>query len=64
MFYDDDLKNGDIAQIDLRCVFENATIYGQVFKDEEGNIEIYIPEGKYHTEFYIKVPKSLKPIDK
>jgi hypothetical protein len=59
-----DLKNGDIVKIDLREVFENATIYGQAFIDEDDNIEIYIQEGKYNTDFYIKVPKSLKHIDK
>lgn len=59
-----DLKNGDIVKIDLREVFDNAIIYGQAFIDEDDNIEIYVQEGKYNTDFYIKVEKSPKHIDK
>jgi hypothetical protein len=27
------------------------------YVDENGNVEIYIPENEYHTGFYLKVPK-------
>ena len=51
-------KNGDIIQFDLKTVFPNSTISGQYFEDDEGNVEIYIPEGVYNTSFYIKLPKK------
>ena len=60
MFYDDNFENGDIVHVDLRSIFGNATVCGQAFKDEDGNIEVYIPEDKHHTEFYIKIPKNFK----
>lgn len=53
-------KNGDILTFDLRTVFPNATIAGQYFEDNNGNVEIYIPETELYTSFYIKVPKSEK----
>lgn len=53
-------KNGDILTFDLRTVFPNATIAGQYFEDDEGNVEIYIPETELYTSFYIKVPKNTK----
>ena len=52
------LKNGDMIQFDLRSAFPNATVFGEYFEDENGNIEIYIPEGENHTSFYIKIPQS------
>jgi hypothetical protein len=30
------------------------------YTDNDGNVEIYIPENEYHTGFYIKVPKNTK----
>jgi hypothetical protein len=30
------------------------------FEDKDGNVEIYIPENKHHTGFYIKIPKQNK----
>ena len=53
-------KNGDIITLDLRQVFPNATVAGQYFEDEEGNVEIYVSETPYLTSFYIKVPKNTK----
>ena len=53
-------KNGDILTFDLRQVFPNDTIAGQYFEDEEGNVEIYVPETELYTSFYIKVPKNTK----
>ena len=53
-------KNGDLIPFDLRKVFPNATIAGQYFEDEDGNVEIYVPETPYLTSFYIKLPKSEK----
>lgn len=57
-------QNGDIIQCDLREIFFSAIVSGQYFEDDKGNVEIYIPENKYHTDFYIKVPKNQKGIDK
>ena len=53
-------KNGDILKFDLRKVLPNATVAGQYFEDDNGNVEIYIPETDYYTSFYIKVPKNMK----
>ena len=53
-------KNGDLITFDLRKVFPNATIAGQYFEDEDGNVEIYVPETPCLTSFYIKLPKSEK----
>lgn len=53
-------KNGDILTFDLRTIFPNATIAGQYFEDDNGNVEIYIPETELYTSFYIKVPKNTK----
>ena len=53
-------KNGDILTLDLRTVFPNATIAGQYFEDDNGNVEIYIPETGLYTSFYIKLPKNTK----
>ena len=57
-------KNGDIVEFDLKRIFPNAIISGQYFQDDEGNVEIYISENEYHTDFYIKLPKIQKGIDK
>ena len=57
-------KNGDIIQLDLRTIFPNSTVSGQYFEDDNGNVEIYIPEGVYNTSFYAKLPKIQKGIDK
>ena len=56
-------QNGDIIQCDLRTIFPNATVTGQYFEDDEGNVEIYIPENEYHTSFCVKLPKNKKGID-
>ena len=57
-------QNGDIIQINLKDIFPNSIICGEYFEDDDGNVEIYIPEGVCHTSFYIKVEKSPKHIDK
>lgn len=57
-------KNGDIITFDLRTVFPNAIIAGQYFEDDNGNVEIYVPETNCVTGFYIKLPKNQKGIDK
>lgn len=54
------LKNGDMIQVDLKSIFPNSIVYGEYFEDDNGNMEIYIPEGIYHTSFYIKIPKNYK----
>ena len=51
-------KNGDMIQIDLKHIFQNSIICGEYFEDDNGNVEIYIPEGVCHTSFYIKIPKN------
>lgn len=38
--------------------FKRQGIPYEIFKDENGNVEIYIPENEYHTGFYIKIPKN------
>lgn len=53
-------KNGDILTFDLRKVFPTVMVAGQYFKDDNDDVEIYIPETDYHTSFYIKVPKNAK----
>ena len=52
-------KNGDIVSVDLRVIFQNATVYGQYFVDENGNAEIYVPESENYTSFNIKLPNTL-----
>lgn len=52
-------KNGDIISVDLRAVFQNATVYGQYFVDENGNAEIYVPASENCTSFNIKLPNTL-----
>jgi hypothetical protein len=52
------LKNGDMIQIDLKNIFPNSIVCGEYFEDDNGNVEIYIPEGICHTSFYIKIPKN------
>ena len=54
------LKNGDIIQVDLKSIFPNSIVCGEYFEDDNGNMEIYIPEGVCHTSFYIKIPKNHK----
>ena len=49
--------NGDKISINLATFFSvYEDVEGEVFQDEEGNIEIYIPENTYYTSFYIKIP--------
>ena len=52
------LKNGDMITVDLKTIFPNSIICGEYFEDDDGNVEIYIPEGVCHTSFYIKIPKT------
>ena len=52
------LKNGDMITVDLKTIFPNSLICGEYFEDDDGNVEIYIPEGVCHTSFYIKIPKK------
>jgi hypothetical protein len=52
------LKNGDMMTVDLKAIFPNSLVCGEYFEDDDGNIEIYIPEGVCHTGFYIKIPKN------
>ena len=44
--------------VDLKAIFPNSLVCGEYFEDDDGNIEIYIPEGVCHTGFYIKIPKN------
>lgn len=58
-------KNGDKVSIDLSNFFTAFDIVeGEFYQDDEGNAEIYIPETKYYTSFYVKLPKIQKGIDK
>jgi hypothetical protein len=46
-----DIENGNLN-------FCRENILFEMFEDKDGNVEIYIPENKYHTGFYLKLPKN------
>lgn len=56
------MKNGDKTTVDLVKIFywyvKNHTPKAEYYEDEEGNVELYIPESKEYTEFRIKIPKT------
>ena len=53
------LKNGDMITVDLKTIFPNSLVCGEYFEDDNGNVEIFIPESVCNTSFYIKIPKNL-----
>jgi hypothetical protein len=40
-----------------RLLLQEVCVPYEEYTDGQGNVEIYIPENEYHTDFYIKVPK-------
>ena len=65
-------KNGDKISINLANLFSAyKDVDGEYYQDENGNVEIHIPETENYTDFYVKLPKmyigvdlSLKEVDK
>lgn len=58
-------KNGDKVSINLANFFSAFEfVEGEFYQDDDGNVEIYIPEAKQYTSFYVKLPKFQKGIDK
>lgn len=54
-------KNGDKISMNLATFFSAYDdVTGEYYQDENGNVEIYIPENEFHTEFYMKLPKDTK----
>ena len=56
------MKNGDKIPVDLVNLFywcvKNHKPQAEYYEDEEGNVELYIPETKEYTDFRIKIPKN------
>ena len=51
-------KNGDKISMNLANFFSTYEfVDGEYYQDENGNVEIYIPETENYTGFYIKLPK-------
>jgi hypothetical protein len=49
-------KNGDKIPIDLKEFFkDNHNVLGVFYEDDDGNVEIYVPETEQYTGFYLKV---------
>ena len=61
------MKNGDKVTVDLVQMFywfvKNHRPQAEYYEDEEGNVELYIPEAKEYTAFRINIPKNSKIFD-
>lgn len=47
--------DGGVLDLDVGDLFFGTF---ELYKDEDENIEFYVPENEYHTGFYLKFPND------